>query len=68
MSSENEFAITIDSCREVEGKTFTQNEGEDIKFEEGQIFKDVQHFRTVMRDYVLKRGYNIVQQKNDKKG
>ena len=44
---------------------FQHNEGEEILFKEGQVFKDIVTLRNAMRDYAIKGGYDITRVKND---
>ncbi|XP_028102732.1 uncharacterized protein LOC114301971 [Camellia sinensis] len=49
------------------GKMFEIKEGEKITLEKGMIFDDVNHFRTVLQEFAIERGFKLIKIKNDKK-
>nr|XP_027096179.1 uncharacterized protein LOC113716076 [Coffea arabica] len=47
-------------------KMWTYNPREDIEFEKGMLFTNVDAFRAVLKDYAIQKGFPLVRLKNEK--
>ncbi|KAL3527811.1 hypothetical protein ACH5RR_012467 [Cinchona calisaya] len=71
----DEDEITVDSKSEKEldplkaalrAKMFTYNPKDEIEFEKGMLFPNVDAFRAALKDYVIQKGFPIQRLKNEK--
>ncbi|XP_059625409.1 uncharacterized protein LOC132268597 [Cornus florida] len=51
--------------KSLKGKLFKYAEGGKIEFEKGHIFDDIRHFREVLVEYSVQKGFNLVREKNE---
>mgnify|MGYP004713505121 CR=1 FL=1 len=57
----------LDPMREVmRSKMWVYNPREEIEFEKGQLFTNVDSFRAALKDYVIQKGFPVVRLKNEK--
>ncbi|KAH7847186.1 hypothetical protein Vadar_023010 [Vaccinium darrowii] len=66
LSSDENDVQAINADRYMRGKVFEIKEGEKICLENGMLFEDVSHFRTVLKEYAIERGFKLVRLKNEK--
>ncbi|GFS38210.1 hypothetical protein Acr_00g0056250 [Actinidia rufa] len=63
---EEQDVEAINAERYMRGDLFEVKEGEKINFKRGMLFEDVKHFREVLKDYAIEKGFKLVRDKNEK--
>ena len=52
--------------RNMKGKEFKTNEKGEVEFQIGQAFQNVDHFRKILKDYVIQEGFTLERVKNER--
>ncbi|KAL5738252.1 hypothetical protein ACOSP7_031013 [Xanthoceras sorbifolium] len=63
-SSDDEVGIVRRPYRRTRGKPFNQAPDGKVELEVGQLFHSLQHFRQVLRDFVVQEGFELKRIKN----